>query len=55
MKKLAYNWKWPAKADKMFSSNDEMVQKINPPTPTTVNFPSSGIKGVFLTYSYLSN
>ena len=32
MKKSAQNWKWPAKADKIFHSNDEMVQKINPAT-----------------------
>ena len=32
MKKTAKNWKWPAKVDKIIYSNDEMVQKINPPT-----------------------
>ena len=30
MKKYAQNWKWPAKGDKIFCSNDEMIQKINP-------------------------
>ena len=32
MKKSAQIWKWPAKADKIFYSNDEVIQKINPPT-----------------------
>ena len=31
MKKSAQNWKWSAKADKIFYSNDEMIKKINPP------------------------
>ena len=32
MKKSAQIWKWPAKAEEIFCSNDEMVQEINPAT-----------------------